>query len=84
MNMADRPSGEGQARAQQREKADPTIKQGGVVASYPEGTHPIRPLKEQTYAAVNKEYKDMPDEDKPDPSTVAQYEVPLEDRSSSK
>jgi hypothetical protein len=69
MTMADQPKRVGQ------EKADPTIKSTGVVAEYPEGTHPIRPLKEQTLSAVNKEYKEMPDDEKPDPSTVANLEV---------
>ncbi len=62
-----------------QEKADPTIRSQGVVAEYPEGTHPIHPLAEQDWAAVNKEYAEMPDDQKPDPSTVAQIEVVRED-----
>lgn len=56
-----------------QEKADPTIRTAGVVAEYPEGSHPIAPLAEQDYAAVNKTYGEM--QAKPDPSTVANVEV---------
>lgn len=59
-------------------KNDPTVSSSSVRKDndgYPEGTHPIRPLAEQDLAAVNKEYRDLPDSEKPDPSTVAQVEV---------
>ena len=45
----------------------------------PEGWHPIRPLAEQDWAAVNKEYRAMPDDQKPDPSTVAEIEIVRDD-----
>lgn len=61
-----------------REKADPTIRIEGVVAEYPEGSHPIAPLAEQHYSAVNKEYGPM--EDKPDPSTVANVELRADEK----
>ncbi len=53
-------------------KQDPTIKTSGG-ETYPEGTHPLHPLAEQDWAAVNVKHEDNPD--KPDPSTVAQIEV---------
>ena len=46
-----------------------------VDASAPEGWHPIRPLADQDWAAVNKQYRDLSNDEKPDPSTVAQVEV---------
>ena len=46
----------------------------------PEGWHEIRPLAEQDWAAVNLEYRDMPDSEKPDPSTVAEIQILPEDK----
>lgn len=59
---------------------DPTISTGSVQEGYPDGTHPLHPLAEQHYAAANKEYRDMPDDEKPDPSSVAQVEVLPDDK----
>ena len=42
----------------------PTIKTIGTVASYPEGTHPIRPISEQSWGSTNPErvtYRPVPD-----------------------
>jgi hypothetical protein len=63
------------ADEKRREKSDPTVTSKSVSEGYQEdrGSHPIRPLAEQTYAAENVEYAD--NEDKPDPTTVAQVEV---------
>lgn len=44
----------------------------------PEGAHPALPVEEASDAAVNKEFKDMPD--KPAPSSVAQVEILPEDK----
>jgi hypothetical protein len=57
-------------------KKDPTVSSDSVVGSdYPEGTHPARPASEVTTSAVNLSYRDLSDEQKPDPSTVAQEQV---------
>jgi hypothetical protein len=40
-----------------------------------EGAHDIRPLEEQTWAAVNLEYRDLPDSEKPHPTTIAQEQI---------
>lgn len=45
-----------------------------------EGSHPIRPLSEQDWAAENLEYREMPDRLKPDPSTVAEIQILPEDK----
>lgn len=57
------------------------VSSDSVWTGAPEGSHPIRPLAEQDWAAVNKQYRDMPDDQKPDPSTVAQLEVRSEEKS---
>lgn len=44
------------------------------------GAHEIRPLSEQDWAAQNLEYRVMPDEFKPDPSTVAEVQILPEDK----
>ena len=79
--MADSPKPTENPRTKevQSEKADPTIKTEGVVAEYPEGTHPLHPLKDQDYAAVNKQYGEM--SDKPDESSVAQVELVGDEKS---
>lgn len=51
-------------------KKDPTVTSDLAGVEYPEGTHPLRPVSETTFAAENITYKDNPD--KPDPSTIAQ------------
>ena len=56
-----------------RQQSDPTIRTlRGAAPEYPEGTHEIAPLEEQDFGPHRFEYKDMPDDQKPDPSTVAQ------------
>ena len=60
------------------EKSKEPVKQAEGVktdAAPPEGAHPIRPLDEQTWAASNLDVRDLPDDQKPDPSTVAQEQV---------
>lgn len=54
---------------------DPTIRSGTAVDEYPEGTHPARSVSEVTHSATNLKYEDMPDDQKPDPTTVAQVQV---------
>ena len=44
------------------------------------GTHEIRPLSEQDWAAENLQYRPMPDSEKPDPSTVAEIQILPEDK----
>lgn len=63
-----------------REKSDPTVRNlKGGAPEYPEGTHPIKAASETTHSATNIEYQDMPEKDKPDPTTVAQVQVPNPD-----
>jgi hypothetical protein len=55
-------------------KKDTTVtSEATAVAS--EGAHDIRPLEEQTWAAVNLEYRDLPDSEKPHPTTIAQEQI---------
>ena len=54
-------------------KKDPTVT-GNASAEPSAGWHPARPVEEASDAAVNRRYEEMPG--KPDPSTVAQIEVP--------
>jgi hypothetical protein len=53
---------------------DPTIRTDAP-AEPAEGAHELAPLSEQYWSAENKEYRDMPEDMKPDPTTVAQVEV---------
>jgi len=46
--------------------------------SYPEGTHPARPASETHHSATKFEYRDLPDSEKPDPSTIAQEQINVE------
>lgn len=58
------------------EKKDPTVR--GVspdAEEYPEGTHPAKAPSEVTHAADKLEYRDLDDDKKPDPTTVAQEQV---------
>jgi hypothetical protein len=62
-------------------REDPTITSATMSAGdpYPEGTHPARPVSEVSFGAPNLEgtYRDMPDDEKPDASSIAQIqEVP--------
>jgi hypothetical protein len=42
---------------------------------YPEGTHPAVTASSTTHSATNWEYRDLPDDRKPDPSTVAEEQI---------
>ena len=53
-------------------KVDPTVRSRGAVPEYPEGTHPVAPISAQTWNGERFTYSDMPAEQKPDESTVAQ------------
>src|SRR4051794_2705095 len=58
------------------DREDPTIRRvRGAAPEYPEGTHPPRQVSEVTHSAANLEYRDMPEDRKPDPTTVAQEQV---------
>lgn len=62
-----------QPEAGQQQQDDPTVRHlRGGAPEYPEGTHPLHPPEEQTWGPYRFTYQDMPDEDKPDKSTVAQ------------
>ena len=50
---------------------DPTVRSDSTSPEYPEGTHPPHPPSEQDWGPYRFSYSDMPDEDKPDKSTVA-------------
>jgi hypothetical protein len=54
-------------------KNDPSVRtlRGGA-PEYPEGTHPPHPPSQQTWGPYRFSYSDMPEQDKPDESTVAQ------------
>lgn len=58
-------------------KKDPTVTGAATGPAYPEGTHPARPASE-TFHGQPRDYRDNPD--KPDPTSIAQVEVPLEDK----
>jgi hypothetical protein len=52
---------------------DPTVRTlRGAAPEYPEGTHPPHPPSEQDWGPGRFSYSEMPAEDKPDESTVAQ------------
>ena len=54
-------------------KKDPSVRTlKGAAPEYPEGTHPPHPPDEQTWGPGRFSYSDVPDEAKPDKSTVAQ------------
>lgn len=63
-------------------KNDPSVRtlRGGA-PEYPEGTHPPASPSDQAWGPYRFSYTEMPDEDKPDESTVAQVLTsdPLED-----
>jgi hypothetical protein len=56
-------------------KNDPTVTGALQGDPYPEGTHPARPVSEVTHSAENLEYRDMPADRKPDPSSIVQEQV---------
>lgn len=62
---------------------DPTVKSTGAGDAYPEGTHPARDATEVTHAAEKLKYEDMPAEEKPSPSSVAQVQVLTGDEATS-
>ena len=70
------------AQGQTAQKApDPTVfSQRGRVAEYPEGTHPPVSPSDASWGPGRFSYSDMPEEQKPDESTVAQVmdDDPLE------
>lgn len=55
-------------------KDDPTVtsSRGSGAPEYPEGTHPPAPPSEQAWGPYRFSYSDMPSDEKPDESTVAQ------------
>ena len=65
-------------QTQDEPKADPTISTTTMSAGdpYPEGTHPARPVSEVSHGAVKLEgsYRDLPDDEKPDSSSIAQVQ----------
>lgn len=61
------------ARGERSEPApDPTITSKVTGPDYPEGTHPARAPSDVTHAADKITYRDMPDDEKPDKTSVAQ------------
>lgn len=42
---------------------------------YPEGTHPAVQPSATTHSATNWEYQDLPDDRKPDPSSIAEEQI---------
>lgn len=56
-------------------KKDPTITGTSAGPAYPEGTHPPRDPGEVTHSADRFEYRDLPADRKPSPSTIAQEQV---------
>jgi hypothetical protein len=61
-----------------QKKDDPTVTSVGP--EYPEGTHAARQASEVTTSAAKLEYRDLPADRKPDPSTIAQEQVLPEDK----
>jgi hypothetical protein len=58
--------------AKAKQNDDPTVRTlKGAAPEYPEGTHPPHPPSEQTWGPDRFSYSEMPEEDKPDKSTVA-------------
>lgn len=51
-------------------KVDPTVRSRGDVPEYPEGTHPIAPVESQTWGPDRIEYGELPDKEKPDPTSI--------------
>ncbi len=61
-----------------KKKAEAVSSESVVPAS--DGAHDLRPLEEQTWAAVNLEYRTLSDAEKPHSTTVAEVQVLPEDR----
>ena len=52
---------------------DPTVVgKRGDVPEYPEGTHPIVPIEDQTWGPNRVSYGDLDDDLKPDPTSIVQ------------
>jgi hypothetical protein len=49
---------------------------------YPEGTHPAVQPSATTHSATNWKYRDLPDDRKPDPSTIAEEQILTGDEAS--
>lgn len=64
-------------------KNDPTVTGSVSGPEYPEGTHPARDASEVTHSAENLRYEDMPDEQKPSPTSIAQVQVLTGDEATS-
>lgn len=60
------------------EKKDPTVTSSQGEPA--EGAHPARPIDEAADSATDRVYRDLPDDEKPAPSTVAQLEVRPEEQ----
>lgn len=57
----------------QDQQQDPTVRTlKGAAPEYPEGTHPPHAPADQTWGPGRFSYSDMPEDQKPDESTVAQ------------
>jgi hypothetical protein len=70
------------ARSSSSKASDPSVRHlKGAAPEYPEGTHPIAPVSEQTWGPDRFSYSELPDEQKPDPTSVVQQfdGDPLED-----
>jgi hypothetical protein len=46
-----------------------------VGPEYPDGTHPAVTASETTHSATNWQYRDLPDDRKPDPTTIAEEQI---------
>ena len=56
---------------------DPTVRTlKGAAPEYPEGTHPPNPVSDQTWGPNRFEYSDLPDDEKPDPTSVVSQVEP--------
>ena len=57
-------------------KDNPDVVSSDLVGpDYPEGTHPARPASEVTHSVTNLKYRDLPDDRKPDPTTIAEEQI---------
>lgn len=61
-------------------KSDPTVTSEVVGDAFPEGTHPARKPSEVTHSAENIKYADLPESEKPDPTSIVQTELKDDDR----
>jgi hypothetical protein len=79
--MADENKQSQQASAPQRKDPTVTTAQQEAAPDYPEGTHPARTASEVTHSAqrLHDSVRDAGDDEKPDPTTVAQLQDVPED-----